>query len=156
MMQKLYAFLARAPALQGLTVQVGDVGPAPGTAGLWAGGITVLDRRQNLLGGVRQRCRAEFTLRLCLPDTRAENETRLLALQAWIAAESAAHRTPVLGSEPQQECLRAEQGRMERAEPGGTTQPKKHTLTVRSERRYTPCACRQNTHSFIRRKCNEN
>ena len=41
MMQKLYAFLARAPALQGLTVQVGDVGPAPGTAGLWAGGITV-------------------------------------------------------------------------------------------------------------------
>ena len=32
MMKKLYAFLARAPALQGLTVQVGDVGPAPGTA----------------------------------------------------------------------------------------------------------------------------
>ena len=90
MMKKLYAFLARAPALQGLTVQVGDVGPAPGTAGLWAGGITVLDRRQNLLGGVRQRCRTEFTLRLCLPDTRAENEARLLALQAWIAAESAA------------------------------------------------------------------
>ena len=132
MMQKLYAFLARAPALPGLTVQVGDVGPAPGTAGLWAGGITVLDRRQNLLGGVRQRCRAEFTLRLCLPDTRAENEARLLALQAWIAAESAAHRTPVLGSEPQQECLRAEQGRMERAEPGGTA-----VYTLRLQAEYT-------------------
>ena len=126
MMQKLYAFLARAPALQGLTVQVGDVGPAPGTAGLWAGGITVLDRRQNLLGGVRQRCRAEFTLRLCLPDTRAENEARLLALQAWIAAESAAHRTPV------QECLRAEQGRMERAEAGGTA-----VYTLRLQAEYT-------------------
>ncbi|WP_417070304.1 hypothetical protein, partial [Gemmiger sp.] len=93
MMQKLYAFLARAPALQGLTVQVGDVGPAPGTAGLWAGGITVLDRRQNLLGGVRQRCRAEFTLRLCLPlppgdsATAAENAAHLLALQTWVAAE---------------------------------------------------------------------
>lgn len=138
MMQKLYAFLARAPALQGLTVQVGDVGPAPGTAGLWAGGITVLDRRQNLLGGVRQRCRAEFTLRLCLPlppgdsATAAENEARLLALQAWIAAESAAHRTPVLGSEPQQECLRAEQGRMERAEPGGTA-----VYTLRLQAEYT-------------------
>ena len=130
MMQKLYAFLARAPALQGLTVQVGDVGPAPGTAGLWAGGITVLDRRQNLLGTVRQRCRAEFTLRLCLPDTRAENEARLLALQAWIAAESAARRTPMLGSEPQQECLRAEQGRMERAEPGGTAV---YTLHLQAE-----------------------
>ena len=126
MMQKLYAFLARAPALQGLTVQVGDVGPAPGTAGLWAGGITVLDRRQNLLGGVRQRCR------VCLPDTRAENETRLLALQAGIAAESAARRTPMLGSEPQQETLRAEQGRMERAEPGGTA-----VYTLRLQAEYT-------------------
>ena len=122
MLTKMTAFLARAPALQGLTVQVGDVGPAPGTAGLWAGGITVLDRRQNLLGGVRLRCRAEFTLRLCLPDTRAENETRLLALQAWIAAESAA----------QQECLRAEQGRMERAEPGGTA-----VYTLRLQAEYT-------------------
>ena len=62
MMQKLYAFLARAPALQGLTVQVGDVGPAPGTAGLWAGGITVLDRRQNLLGGVRPVSYTHLTL----------------------------------------------------------------------------------------------
>ena len=131
MMQKLYAFLARAPALQGLTVQVGDVGSAPGTAGLWAGGITVLDRRQNLLGGVRQRCRAEFTLRLCLPDTRAENETRLLALQAWIAAESAAGRGPVLGNAGR-EVLRAEQGRMERADAGGTA-----VYTVRLQAEYT-------------------
>ena len=112
MLDRMMAFLARAPALQGLTVQVGDVGPAPGTAGLWAGGITVLDRRQNLLGG--------------------ENEARLLALQAWIAAESAAHRTPMLGSEPQQECLRAEQGRMERAEPGGTA-----VYTLRLQAEYT-------------------
>lgn len=132
MMQKLYAFLARAPALTGITLAVGDAGPAPGTAGLWCKGVTVLEQRENLLGTVRQRCRAEFTLRLCLPDTRAENETRLLALQAWIAAESAAHRTPVLGSEPQQECLRAEQGRMERAEAGGTA-----VYTLRLQAEYT-------------------
>ena len=132
MLTKMTAFLARAPALQGLSLTVGDVGPAPYTAGLWCRGITVLDRRENLLGRVTQRCRAEFTLRLCLPDTRAENEARLLALQAWIAAESAAHRTPVLGSEPQQECLRAEQGRMERAEPGGTA-----VYTLRLQAEYT-------------------
>ena len=132
MMQKLYAFLARAPALTGITLAVGDAGPAPGTAGLWCKGVTVLEQRENLLGTVRQRCRAEFTLRLCLPDTRAENEARLLALQEWIAAESAAHRTPVLGSEPQQECLRAEQGRMERAEPGGTA-----VYTLRLQAEYT-------------------
>ena len=128
-MQTHYAFLARAPALQGRTVQVGDVGPAPGTAGLWAGGSTVLDRRQNLLGGVRQRCRAEFTLRLCLPDTRAENEARLLALQAWIAAESAAHRTPVLGREPRHGGIHpAPAGRIHTALYGGNA--------MKIERRY--------------------
>lgn len=139
MMQKLYAFLARAPALQGLTVQVGDVGPAPGTAGLWAGGITVLDRRQNLLGGVRQRCRAEFTLRLCLPlppgdsATAAENAAHLLALQTWVAAECAAGRAPVFGNaDPARETLRAEQGKLERAEPGGTA-----VYTLRLQAEYT-------------------
>ena len=60
MLTKMTAFLARAPALQGLSLTVGDVGPAPYTAGLWCRGITVLDRRENLLGRVTQRCRAEF------------------------------------------------------------------------------------------------
>ena len=131
MLTKMTAFLARAPALQGLTVQVGDVGPAPGTAGLWAGGITVLDCRQNLLGGVRQRCRAEFTLRLCLPRTDADNAARLLDLQTWAAAESAAGRGPVLGNAGR-EVLRAEQGRMERADAGGTA-----VYTVRLQAEYT-------------------
>ena len=96
MLQKLYAFLARAPALAGVTLAVGDAGPAPGTAGLWCKGVTVLEQRENLLGTVRQRCRAEFTLRLCLPlppgdsATAAENAAHLLALQTWVAAECAA------------------------------------------------------------------
>ena len=98
MLTKMTAFLARAPALQGLSLTVGDVGPAPYTAGLWCRGITVLDRRENLLGRVTQRCRAEFTLRLCLPRTDADNAARLLDLQTWAAAESAAGRGPVLGN----------------------------------------------------------
>lgn len=113
MLTKMTAFLARAPALQGLSLTVGDVGPAPYTAGLWCRGITVLDRRENLLGRVTQRCRAEFTLRLCLPRTDADNAARLLDLQTWAAAESAAGRGPVLGNAGR-EVLRAEQGRMER------------------------------------------
>lgn len=98
MLTKMTAFLARAPALQGLSLTVGDVGPAPYMAGLWCRGITVLDRRENLLGRVTQRCRAEFTLRLCLPRTDADNAARLLDLQTWAAAESAAGRGPVLGN----------------------------------------------------------
>ena len=83
MLQQLYAFLARAPARTGITLAVGDAGPAPGTAGLWCKGVTVLEQRENLLGTVRQRCRAEFTLRLCLPlppgdsATAAENAAQI-------------------------------------------------------------------------------
>ena len=104
MLQKLYAFLARAPALAGITLAVGDAGPAPGTAGLWCKGVTVLEQRENLLGTVRQRCRAEFTLRLCLPlppgdsATAAENAAHLLALQTWVAAECAAGRAGQTGT----------------------------------------------------------
>ena len=131
MLTKMTACLARAPALQGLSLTVGDVGPAPYTAGLWCRGITVLDRRENLLGRVTQRCRAEFTLRLCLPRTDADNAARLLDLQTWAAAESAAGRGPVLGSAGR-EVLRAEQGRMERADAGGTA-----VYTVRLQAEYT-------------------
>ena len=123
MLTKMTAFLARAPALQGLSLTVGDVGPAPYTAGLWCRGITVQDRRENL--------RAEFTLRLCLPRTDADNAARLLDLQTWAAAESAAGRGPVLGNAGR-EVLRAEQGRMERADAGGTA-----VYTVRLQAEYT-------------------
>ena len=137
MLQKLYAFLARAPALRGLSLAVGDVGPAPGTAGLWCKGVTVLEQRENLLGTVRQRCRAEFVLRLCLPlppgdsATAAENAARLLALQTWVAAESAAGRAPTFGNiDTARETLRAEQGKMERADAGGTAV---YCLHIRAE-----------------------
>lgn len=137
MLQKLYAFLARAPALTGITLAVGDAGPAPGTAGLWCKGVTVLEQRENLLGTVRQRCRAEFTLRLCLPlppgdnATAAENATHLLALQTWVAAECAAGRAPVFGNaDLARETLRAEQGKLERADAGGTAV---YSLRIRAE-----------------------
>lgn len=147
MLQRLYAFLARAPALDGLALAVGEAGPAPGTAGLWCKGITVLEQRENLLGTVSQRCRAEFTLRLCLPlppgdsDTAAANASRLLALQAWLAAESAAGRAPTLGNtDTPRETLRAEQGRMERADAGGTAV---YCLRIRAE--YTQLYTEENT-----------
>ena len=133
MLDKMCAFLARAPVLQGLTLEVGGVGPQPGTAGLWTKGVTVLEQRENLLGGVKQRCRAEFTLRLCLPLTNAENAARLLELQAWVQAESAAGRAPMFGNvDTGREVIRAEQGRMERADAGGTV-----VYTVRLQAEYT-------------------
>ena len=99
-------FLAGAPALSDLTLRVEDAGPAPGTGGLWPRGVTVLTRRENLLGGVSLRCRAEFLLRLCLPlppgdDARAvRNAGRLLALQSWVAAKKRRPRPARLRQRP--------------------------------------------------------
>lgn len=130
-------FLAGAPALADLTLRVENAGPAPGTGGLWPRGVTVLTRKENLLGGVSLRCRAEFLLRLCLPlppgdDARAvKNAGRLLALESWVAARSAAHALPAFGNGlPEGETLRAEDGRLETADAGGTA---RYTLRLLAE-----------------------
>ena len=130
-------FLAGAPALSDLTLRVEDAGPAPGTGGLWPRGVTVLTRKENLLGGVSLRCRAEFLLRLCLPlppgdDARAvHNAGRLLALQSWVASKSAAHALPAFGSGlPEGETLRAQDGRLETADAGGTA---RYTIRLLAE-----------------------
>lgn len=130
-------FLAGAPALSDLTLRVEDAGPAPGTGGLWPRGVTVLTRKENLLGSVSLRCRAEFLLRLCLPlppgdDARAvRNAGRLLALQSWVAAKSAAHALPAFGNGlPEGETLRAQDGRLETADAGGTA---RYTIRLLAE-----------------------
>ena len=54
-------------------------------------------------------------------DTALQNARRLAALQAWVAAESAAGRAPRLGNcEPLTEQVRTEGGQLDRADPGGT------------------------------------
>ena len=137
LMPDLMAFLAGAPALQDLTLLPEDAGPAPGTGGLWPRGVKVITRKENLLGGVSLRCQAEFLLRLCLPlppgDTAQalRNAGRLLNLQAWVAAQNAAHTLPRLGDGlPEGETLRAEEGRLERADAGGTA---RYTLRLLAE-----------------------
>ena len=130
-------FLAGAPALAEIPLRVEDAGPGPGTGGLWPRGVTVLTRKEDVLGGVTLRCRAEFLLRLCLPlpprdDAQAlRNAGRLLSLQSWVAAQSAAHALPAFGNGlPQGETLRAVDGRLERADAGGTA---RYTLRLLAE-----------------------
>ena len=54
-------------------------------------------------------------------DTTLQNARRLAALQAWVAAESAAGRAPRLGNcEPLTEQVRTEGGQLDRTDPGGT------------------------------------
>ena len=57
---ELLAFLSGAPALAGVALRAEDAGPAPDTGGLWPRGVRVLQRREDVAGGVTLRCRAEF------------------------------------------------------------------------------------------------
>ena len=148
MLQKLYAFLARAPALTGITLAVGDAGPAPGTAGLWCKGVTVLEQRENLLGTVRQRCRAEFTLRLCrcrpgtVPPLPKTPPTCWLCRPGWPpSVRRAVPRSLAMPTRPGKPCgpSRANWNAPTQAAPPCTA-----------------CASAPNTHNFIRRKPHEN
>lgn len=117
----LTGWLAAAPCLAGVRRwQIDDAGPAPGQAGVFPAGVTVLARREDVCGGLVLRCRAVFVVRLALPLGRAaQNAALLLALQSWVAAQSAARAAPRFGSDPDRETLAAAGGRLERAGPGG-------------------------------------
>lgn len=124
-LKTLCDWLRTAPALAGVKTLWVDGAPAvPGTAGLFPAGVQVTERRVNLLGEVRLRCRASFTLRLVLPyggRSAQENAATLLELQRWVLAESAAGRAPVFGNtDPAAERLTAADAKLERASDEGT------------------------------------
>ena len=87
MIDEMLTFLARAPTLGDLSLTWGQAGPRLGTGGVYLRGVKVLQTKTDLLGCQKQRCRAEFLLRLCLPlpagdtDTALQNARRLAALQ---------------------------------------------------------------------------
>lgn len=127
MLEEMLNFLARAPTLGDIHLAWSQGGPRPGTGGLYLRGVKILQSKADLLGRQKQRCRAEFLLRLCLPlpagdgETALANAQRLAGLQAWVAAESAAGRAPRLGNcEPVTEQLRTDGGQLDRADLGGT------------------------------------
>ena len=124
-LQTLCDWLRTAPALAEVKTLWVDGAPAvPGTAGLFPAGVQVTERRVNLLGEVRERCRASFTLRLVLPYGGRSAETNaatLLALQRWVLEQSAAGLAPVFGNtDTGRERLTAADAKLERTGDEGT------------------------------------
>ena len=108
MIDEMLTFLARAPTLGDLSLTWGQAGPRLGTGGVYLRGVKVLQTKTDLLGCQKQRCRAEFLLRLCLPLPAGDTDT-------------AAGRAPRLGNcEPLTEQVRTEGGQLDRADPGST------------------------------------
>lgn len=124
-LKTLCDWLRTAPALAGVKTLWVDGTPAvPGTAGLFPAGVQVTERRVNLLGEVRERCCASFTLRMVLPygDHSAEtNAAALLDLQTWVLRQSAAGQAPVFGNaDTDRERLTAANAKLERTTDEGT------------------------------------
>ena len=69
MIDEMLTFLARAPTLGDLSLTWGQAGPRLGTGGVYLRGVKVLQTKTDLLGCQKQRCRAEFLLRLCQQGT---------------------------------------------------------------------------------------
>ena len=77
MIDEMLTFLARAPTLGDLSLTWGQAGPRLGTGGMYLRGVKVLQTKTDLLGCQKQRCRAEFLLRLCLPLPAGDTDTTL-------------------------------------------------------------------------------
>ncbi len=93
--------------------EVDITGAAPGSCGLFPMGVQVLQSRNDVLGNVTQRLRLKLVLRRTAP--RGENAAMwLLQLQQWVAENACT--APRFG---QQQTIRAEQGRLEKAAQTG-------------------------------------
>lgn len=127
-LQALRSWLLGAPGMgQVRRLYLDYTAPQPDQGGLFPAGVTVLGCREDLLGNRVLRCRAQFILRLVLPfapgadGPAAQNAALLLALAAWVQAQSAAHRAPTLGNDSQErETLHAGPARLETLREGGT------------------------------------
>lgn len=134
-LENMRAWLQTAPGFERVKTLYLDYADLPGTAGLWPTGVQEVSRQYNVLGAAKARCRCTFVLRLLLPfapgadDTAAENARFVLALQQWMAAQSAQGLAPKFGAEPG-ERLWGSGGKMEAAEDEGYA---KYTITITAE-----------------------
>ena len=91
----------------------------PGNAGLFPTGMEVLSRREDVLGGVKLRCRYNFCIyRVGAADDGGADARWLLQFQDWVLQQCAAGLAPRFGDEPKMETIRAEQGKLRDRQPG--------------------------------------
>ena len=126
------------PLCKGIPLRIQDAGPAPRHRRAVAPGGHGAHPEGGCAGwGGRCAAGPSLLLRLCLPLAPGDdagalaNAGRLLTLEGWVAAQSAAHTLPVFGDGlPQGETLRAANGKLERVDAAGTA---RYTLRLRAE-----------------------
>ena len=115
-LEKMTAWLKNFPQWEG-NIRLDGIDPAPGSLGLYPQGIKEVSRREDVLGNVWIRRR--FTL-MIYRVTAGEDPAWLLSLQDWVSRQNAAGLTPKMGDVPENETIRAEQGRLSAPNQTGT------------------------------------
>ena len=84
----------------------------PGNTGLYPRGITELSSREDVLGNRKSRISCTFTLRRAASGGQ-ENAQWLLDFQNWVMEQDRLGLAPKFGDEPQNERIRAFEGRLD-------------------------------------------
>jgi len=94
----------------------------PGNAGLFPRGLELLRRREDITGNVVTENRYHFALyRVCTGQQDSPVTAQwLLDFQNWVQSQSEAGMAPHFGDVPEREYIRAEAGKLYRANQTGT------------------------------------
>lgn len=88
-------------------------------AGVYPLGLEVLERKEDLLGNVRLRCRQRFDLYKTVSPGE-DHAQWLLELQHWVLEQCAMGQAPRFGDVPSAEHIRAEKGKLKEITAAGT------------------------------------
>lgn len=90
----------------------------PGNMGLFPRGLEQVSVREDVLGNRAVRCRYHFAL-YKVAGRWEEDAAWLLEFQNWVQQQSAAGLAPRFGDVPEEERIRAENGKLYKADPAG-------------------------------------
>ena len=111
MLEVMEQWLRTYPRWNG-TLQFDYADSVPGNTGLYPRGITEISCREDVLGNRKTRLSCAFTLRRAGAGGK-ENAQWLLDFQNWVMEQDRLDLAPKFGDEPQNERIRAFEGRLE-------------------------------------------
>jgi len=123
LLEKLKTWIAAYPGWQeNVTLYVDYLGCVPGCAGVYPQGVEVLARREDVLGGVkeRRRLRAMVYRVAGQEEDFARDAAWWEDFCGWVAAQSAAGLAPRFGNTEDREFVQARGGRLVRMPSAGT------------------------------------
>lgn len=130
MLEKLKNWLLTFPDWGEVLLQVDTTDPRPDNAGLFPKGMEELERKTDIAGNIRVRCRSSFVLRRVVTQNYDRAARWMEALQNWVYRQSMSGNAPIFGDADQPQRLYAKGGKLENNAQTGTAV---YTVTLIAE-----------------------